>query len=101
VILGTKGSATLQLGQTCNLVLLPNTSTTLVAKEQQICVQMVGQQKTAGSTIVSPEATYGQSTNGQQEFGPPEILFGLALGATAAGYAFDDDDDEGAPPVSQ
>jgi hypothetical protein len=89
----------LRLGQTCNLVLLPNTSTTLVAKEKQICVQMVGQQKTAG-TIVSPVATYGQATDGQQEFGPPEILFGLALGATAAGFAFDDKD-EAAPPVSQ
>jgi hypothetical protein len=96
VVLGADASATLRVGQGCTLDLLPNSSATLLAMDQQLCVQVATPQTTAGSsTMVSPQTTYGQATDGDGDDRLPLAIFGTAVvGAGAAALLEDDDDDD-------
>lgn len=98
VVTGNKSSARLLVGG-CSVDLGANSSATIVRQEQQLCVRVLDQQKTAavgGQTLDSRQAQYGQSgpTNGSR-FGAPEgLAAGAFLGAGGAALLDNKDDDD-------
>ena len=105
VVLGADASATLRVGQDCALDLLANSTATLLASGEQLCVQVAAPQTTArSSTLVSPQSTFGQSTEDDDDDDTvPLAIFGTAVAGSIIGALLDDEDDEdddGAPPVS-
>jgi len=99
VITGAKSSAKLTIGGSCSVSIDANASATVVQEGQQLCVRVLGQEKTASVTTLEPRgAEYGQSADGvRPRFGFPEMFFGGATIATIIGFVADDkDDDEGA-----
>jgi len=109
VVLGADASATLRVGKDCALDLPANSTATLLATGQQLCVQVAAPLTTArSSTLVSPQTTYGQTGQTPPRDDLPLALFGTAAAGAAIGALLDDGPDNGngngngpgRPPVS-
>lgn len=112
VIVGADSAATLQAGPNCMLPLAQNSTATLLAQDQQICVQVTTPQLRQ-ATLTSPEKIYGADMPVDLPvveepvpvrgalFGVPEQIFGVAAGAAVLCAIFCDDDDDRRPkPIS-
>lgn len=99
VVTGNKSSANLLIGGGCSVNLGANSSATIVRQEQQLCVRVVDQQKTAsvnGQTLETRRAEYGQQGQARYRLmGAPEwMAMGAFIGAGTAALLDDDNDDD-------
>lgn len=109
VVTGAKSLANLSIGGNCAIEMGANASATVVKQGQQLCVRVIGQEKTASvadQALPARQAEYGQQGVGGAPraggffgggFGVPEALFLGAAGGAVAGAVVEanKDDDDG------
>lgn len=100
VVTGNKSSANLLIGGGCSVNLSANSSATIIRQEQQLCVRVIDQQKTAavnGQSLDAHRADFGQQgpSGGVPRFGAPEwMAAGGFIGAGVGAAVLDDDNEQ-------
>jgi hypothetical protein len=82
IVVGAQSAARLKVGADCNVSVGQNSMADISRIGDNICVR-----------VRTPETTASFGLDGNTRFGAPEIIFGLAAGASFAGFVFDDKED--------